>query len=107
MEKNSLKQDIENLKESTVKLGRQLSEVSKEHWAENKKHGENPDGIFSEENRRFKHLRGRVSELANDAAKQTRKVHESIRDKPYLFLAGTLGIGIVLGKFLDWKRRRN
>ena len=52
-------------------------------------------------------LCGRIGELASDAAKQAKKVHETIRDKPYLFLASTLGIGIVLGKFLDWKRRRN
>ena len=104
---DNLKQDIEDLKESAVKLGRQLSEVSRGHRAEYNRIGENLGETRSAEKRLSKHLRGRIGELASDAAKQAKKVHETIRDKPYLFLASTLGIGIVLGKFLDWKRRRN
>ena len=106
MGSKSIKEDINELKESTVRLGRQLLEVTGAAWTDSEKYGEIHNEMLAKVNRGVKEVREKIGDVASNAAEQSRKFQETIRRKPYLFLAGTLGVGIVLGRFLDWKRKR-
>ena len=105
MAEKSLKEDIEDLKESTVNLGKQLSEVTREHLFDAKKLGEISKGVTSNLNRNIDQLRHKLDFLASDAAQRSKKVHETIHQKPYWFLAGALGIGMALGKYLSRRKQ--
>ena len=94
---NSLKEDIEELKESTVKLGKQLSEAAQENLFDTKKLAQIPKGIVSNMNKNIRQLREKMGEIADDATEQSKKVDVTVHKKPYWFIFGALGTGVFLG----------
>ena len=76
---NSLMTAIEELKASAVNLGRQASDATLEKW----------------------------DAMVNEAAQESKIIYKTIRRKPYWFLAGSLGLGIAIGKMFSRKTNRN
>ena len=104
MTAKTLKEDIEDLKESTVKLGKQLSEATADHIPDSKTISRIPRDILTQFNRYLKVMTQKASGIADDATRGSKRVHETIKDKPYWFLVGALGIGVLIGKL--WNRGR-
>ena len=106
MESRSLKEDINELKESAIKLGKQLSEVSKEQVSDTKRHFSGfPQQMVSTLNRNIDQLREKVTELADDATEKSKMVDKTVHTKPYWFLAGALGVGMFLGRQLARRKQ--
>jgi ElaB/YqjD/DUF883 family membrane-anchored ribosome-binding protein len=99
MEPKDLKEDIDDLKQSTEKLGRHLAEAGSER-VRSSKIGTIPREIVTSMNRNLKLLREKVGEIADGSVEQSKRVDQRIHNKPYWFLAAAFGTGLILGRYL-------
>ena len=107
MENKGLKEDIDELKESTLKLGTQLEEVTREQMSYTKRNlSRFPQQIVSRLNQNMDQLREKVTELADDATEKSKAVDKTVHNKPYWFLAGALGVGMLLGRHLTKRKQQ-
>jgi ElaB/YqjD/DUF883 family membrane-anchored ribosome-binding protein len=108
MKSKSLKEDIEDLKDSTVRLGKQLSDMASGHLADSSKamHEINK-GVLKSMNHNMRALREKANAIADSTVVKSKKLDKTMHAKPYWFLAAAFGIGLVLGKFYDRRRSQH
>lgn len=45
-------------------------------------------------------IQGRLTELSDQLGKQVKKADKNVHENPYLYMAGAVGVGFLLGKLL-------
>ncbi len=88
----AMKSDASAVMAELTELSRKLKEIGKTHA------GEIKEETLSELHKQLGNIQQRVGALAGDSKETIAALDKSVRANPYLWIAGALGLGLLLGK---------
>jgi len=106
MAKPKLKNEIETLREDASKIVSDISSLSKTMGSASKEKSQQiAESISKQAEEELKILRTRMRELEERSKKYAKVVDQHVKQNPYLYILGFLGMGVLLGKLLAPKSR--
>lgn len=90
----NLETDAANMLKDLSELTAKLKEVGKQQASQLR------DEALAHLSQEFQALQGRLLSLTGDSQKLMTQIDKSVRANPYVYIAGALGLGVLVGKAL-------